>query len=146
MSNDPITYATDIINIVDEKINELPEIFADEESLTIILMHSSDFLELKVGSLKQLLNKWGSNVNKISSVQKIKLFLRPFLMKTKTGNVSSFRKVFANGSMNYDSKILANLMYERGTRSSSGNNDPDFHALVLSSQSNILRNILHPEV
>ena len=55
-------------------------------------------------------------------------------------------KVFANGSMNYDSKILANLMYERGTRSSSGNNDPDFHALVLSSQSNILRNILHPEV
>jgi len=48
--------------------------------------------------------------------------------------------------MNYDSKILANLMYERGTRSASGNNDPDFHALVLSSQSNILRNILHPEV
>jgi hypothetical protein len=32
MSNDPITYATDIVNIVDEKINELPEIFADEES------------------------------------------------------------------------------------------------------------------
>ena len=47
--------------------------------------------------------------------------------------------------MNYDSK-LANLVYERGTRSRSGNNDPDFHALALSSQRNILRNILHPEV
>ena len=39
MSNDPITYATDIINIVDDKINELPEIFADEESLITIPMH-----------------------------------------------------------------------------------------------------------
>ena len=55
-------------------------------------------------------------------------------------------KVFTNGSMSYDPKILANLMYERDTRSRSGNNDPDFHALVLSSQRNILRNILHPEV
>ena len=55
-------------------------------------------------------------------------------------------KVFSNGSMGYDPKILANLMYERDTRSRSGNNDPDFHALVLSSQRNILSNILHPEV
>ena len=53
--------------------------------------------------------------------------------------------------MNYDPKILSNLIYERGTfqrsrRSSNGNNDPDFHAIVLSSQKNILRNILHPTV
>ena len=31
MSNDPIAYAEDIIEIVDQKITELPEIFADEE-------------------------------------------------------------------------------------------------------------------
>ena len=28
-------------------------------------------------------------------------------------------------------KYLAILVYERGTRSSRGNNDPDFHELVL---------------
>ena len=60
MSNDPITYATDIINIVDEKINELPEIFADEESFNNYTNAFFRFLELKVGSLKQLLNKSGS--------------------------------------------------------------------------------------
>ena len=52
--------------------------------------------------------------------------------------------------MSYDPKILANLIYERGTfaRSSRNNrnNDPDFHAIVLSSQENILKNILHPAV
>ena len=59
-------------------------------------------------------------------------------------------KVFANGAMNYDQKILSNLIYERDTKDSlsedGNNNDPDFHALVLSSQKNILRNILHPNV
>ena len=56
-------------------------------------------------------------------------------------------KVFANGAMNYDESILSNLIYERGTRARSrNNNDPDFHQLVLASQKNILRNILHPNV
>ena len=59
-------------------------------------------------------------------------------------------QVFSNGAMSYDPKILANLIYERGTfaRSSRNNrnNDPDFHAIVLSSQENILKNILHPAV
>ena len=47
-------------------------------------------------------------------------------------------------------KILSNLVYERDTdsyyASYGDNNDPDFHAIVLASQSNILRNILHPAV
>ena len=42
--------------------------------------------------------------------------------------------------MNYDPKILANLVFERGIDSYygslSGNNDPDFHSIVLSSQRN----------
>ena len=86
-------------------------------------------------------------VNKISSVQDDKTILEAVPYdKQKQAMALLSEKVFANGSMNYDSKILANLVYERGTRSSTGNNDPDFHALVLSSQRNILRNILHPEV
>ena len=52
--------------------------------------------------------------------------------------------------MNYDPKILANLVFERDSvsyyASFGDNNDPDFHEIVLASQSNILRNILHPAV
>ena len=148
MSNDPITYATDIINIVDEKINELPEIFADEESFNNYTNAFFRFFRTKGRFLETVAQQIGGvYVNKISSVQEDKTILEavPYDKQKQAMSLLS-EKVFANGSMNYDSKILANLMYERGTRSSSGNNDPDFHALVLSSQSNILRNILHPEV
>ena len=148
MSNDPITYATDIINIVDEKINELPEIFADEESFNNYTNAFFRFFRTKGRFLETVAQQIGGvYVNKISSVQEDKTILEavPYDKQKQAMSLLS-EKVFANGSMNYDSKILANLMYERGTKSSSGNNDPDFHALVLSSQSNILRNILHPEV
>ena len=148
MSNDPITYASDIINIVDEKINELPQIFADEESFNNYTNAFFRFFRTKGRFLETVAQQIGGvYVNKISSVQDDKTILEavPYDKQKQAMSLLS-EKVFANGSMNYDSKILANLMYERGTRSSSGNNDPDFHALVLSSQSNILRNILHPEV
>ena len=148
MSNDPITYATDIINIVDEKINELPEIFSDEESFNNYTNAFFRFFRTKGRFLETVAQQIGGvYVNKISSVQNDATVLEPVpYNKQKQAMALLSEKVFANGSMNYDSKILANLMYERGTKSSSGNNDPDFHALVLSSQSNILRNILHPEV
>ena len=148
MSNDPITYATDIINIVDEKINELPEIFSDEESFNNYTNAFFRFFRTKGRFLETVAQQIGGvYVNKISSTQDDRTILEAVPYdKQKQAMALLADKVFANGSMNYDSKILANLMYERGTRSSSGNNDPDFHALVLSSQSNILRNILHPEV
>ena len=148
MSNDPITYATDIINIVDEKINELPEIFSDEESFNNYTNAFFRFFRTKGRFLETVAQQIGGvYVNKISSVQNDATVLEPVpYSKQKQAMALLSEKVFANGSMNYDSKILANLMYERGTKSNSGNHDPDFHALVLSSQSNILRNILHPEV
>ena len=148
MSNDPITYATDIINIVDEKINELPMIFSDEESFNNYTNAFFRFFRTKGRFLETVAQQIGGvYVNKISSTQDDRTILEAVSYdKQKQAMALLADKVFANGSMNYDSKILANLMYERGTRSSSGNNDPDFHALVLSSQSNILRNILHPEV
>ena len=148
MSNDPITYATDIINIVDDKINELPEIFADEEGFNNYTNAFFRFFRTKGRFLETVAQQIGGvYVNKISSVQDDKTILEAVSYdKQKQAMALLSEKVFANGSMNYDSKILANLMYERGTRLRSGNNDPDFHALVLSSQRNILMNILHPEV
>jgi hypothetical protein len=148
MSNDPIAYASDIIEIVDSKINELPVIFADEEGFNNYTNAFFRFFRTKGRFLETVAQQIGGvYVNKISSVQADKTILEavPYEKQKQAMELLS-KKVFSNGAMNYDSKILANLMYERDTKSSSGNNDPDFHALVLSSQRNILRNILHPEV
>ena len=153
MSNDPITYAENIVKIVDQKINELPEIFADEEGFN---NYTSSFYRLfrtKGRFLETVAQQIGGvYINKISSAQDEYTVLEPVPYdKQKQAFNLLKEQVFSNGAMNYDPKILSNLIYERGTfqrsrRSSNGNNDPDFHAIVLSSQKNILRNILHPTV
>jgi len=148
MSNDPIKYASDIVQIIDEKIEELPLIFADEDGFNNYTNAFFRFFRTKGRFLETVAQQIGGvYVNKIASIQSDKTILEavPYEKQKQAMNLLS-EKVFTNGSMSYDSKILANLMYERDTRSRSGNNDPDFHALVLSSQRNILRNILHPEV
>ncbi|MFL2698428.1 MAG: zinc-dependent metalloprotease [Gammaproteobacteria bacterium] len=148
MSNDPIKYASDIVQIIDEKIEELPLIFADEDGFNNYTNAFFRFFRTKGRFLETVAQQIGGvYVNKIASVQSDKTILEavPYEKQKQAMNLLS-EKVFTNGSMSYDPKILANLMYERDTRSRSGNNDPDFHSLVLSSQRNILRNILHPEV
>ena len=76
MSNDPITYAADIINIVDEKINELPEIFADEESFNNYTNAFFRFFRTKGRFLETVAQQIGGvYVNKISSVQDDKTIL-----------------------------------------------------------------------
>jgi hypothetical protein len=148
MSNDPIKYASDIVEIIDDKILDLPTIFADEDGFNNYTNAFFRFFRTKGRFLETVAQQIGGvYVNKISSVQSDKTILEavPYEKQKQAMNLLS-EKVFANGAMNYDSKILANLIYERDTKSISGNNDPDFHSLVLSSQKNILSNILHPEV
>ena len=151
MSNDPVTYASDITTIIDKKINELPSIYADEETFNNYTDAFYRFFRTKGRFLETVAHQIGGvYINKIASSQNDLNSLEavPYEKQKQAMSLVS-EKVFANGAMNYDQKILSNLIYERGTRERSRggrNNDPDFHALVLSSQKNILRNILHPNV
>ena len=151
MSNDPVTYASDITTIIDKKINELPSIYADEETFNNYTDAFYRFFRTKGRFLETVAHQIGGvYINKIASSQNDLNSLEavPYEKQKQAMSLLS-KKVFANGAMNYDQKILSNLIYERGTRERSRggrNNDPDFHALVLSSQKNILRNILHPNV
>ena len=148
MSNDPITYAADLINTIDNKILELPEIFSDEESFNNYTDAFFRFFRTKGRFLETVAHQIGGvYINKISSSQTDQTILNPVpYEKQKQAMLLLAKKVFANGAMNYDESILSNLVYERGTRERSRNNDPDFHQLVLASQKNILSNILHPTV
>ena len=151
MSNDPVTYAENIIDVVDQKINELPEIFADEDGFNNYTSSFYRLIRTKGRFLETVAQQIGGvYINKISSDQEEFSSLEPVPYEKQKQAFNLLKKeVFSNGAMNYDAKILANVIYERGTfsrRSSRGNNDPDFHSIVLSSQTNVLKNILHPNV
>ena len=152
MSNDPITYAEDIVKIVDEKINKLPEIFSDEEGFNNYTNSFYRLIRTKGRFLETVAQQIGGvYINKIASSQTEFETLEPVPYEKQKQAFELLKKeVFSNGAMNYDTKILANLVYERDTdsyyASYGDNNDPDFHAIVLASQRNILRNILHPTV
>ena len=152
MSSDPIAYAADITKIIDKKINELPNIYSDEETFNNYTDAFYRFFRTKGRFLETVAQQIGGvYINKIASSQKEYTSLEAVPYgKQKQAMSLLAEKVFANGAMNYDQKILSNLIYERDTKDSlsedGNNNDPDFHALVLSSQKNILRNILHPNV
>ena len=152
MSSDPIAYAADITKIIDKKINELPNIYSDEETFNNYTDAFYRFFRTKGRFLETVAQQIGGvYINKIASSQKEYTSLEAVPYEKQKQAMSLLaEKVFANGAMNYDQKILSNLIYERDTKDSlsedGNNNDPDFHALVLSSQKNILRNILHPNV
>ncbi len=152
MSSDPIAYAADITKIIDKKINELPNIYSDEETFNNYTNAFYRFFRTKGRFLETVAQQIGGvYINKIASSQKEYTSLEAVPYEKQKQAMSLLaEKVFANGAMNYDQKILSNLIYERDTKDSlsedGNNNDPDFHALVLSSQKNILRNILHPNV
>ena len=152
MSNDPIAYAEDIVKIVDQKINALPEIFSDEEGFNNYTNSFYRLFRTKGRFLETVAQQIGGvYINKIASSQNEFVSLEPVPYKKQKQAFELLKKeVFANGAMNYDPKILANLVFERDSvsyyASFGDNNDPDFHEIVLASQSNILRNILHPAV
>ncbi len=152
MSNDPIAYAEDIVKIVDQKINTLPEIFSDEEGFNNYTNSFYRLFRTKGRFLETVAQQIGGvYINKIASSQNEFVSLEPVPYKKQKQAFELLKKeVFSNGAMNYDPKILANLVFERDSvsyyASFGDNNDPDFHEIVLASQSNILRNILHPAV
>ena len=152
MSNDPIAYAEDIVKIVDQKINALPEIFSDEEGFNNYTNSFYRLFRTKGRFLETVAQQIGGvYINKIASSQNEFVSLEPVPYKKQKQAFELLKKeVFSNGAMNYDPKILANLVFERDSvsyyASFGDNNDPDFHEIVLASQSNILRNILHPAV
>ena len=152
MSNDPIGYAEDIVKIVDQKINELPEIFSDEEGFNNYTNSFYRLFRTKGRFLETVAQQIGGvYINKIASNQDDFVSLEPVpYEKQKQAFELLKNEVFSNGAMDYDPKILANLIFERDSDSYyanfGDNNDPDFHEIVLASQSNILRNILHPAV
>ena len=118
MSSDPIAYAADITKIIDKKINELPNIYSDEETFNNYTDAFYRFFRTKGRFLETVAQQIGGvYINKIASSQKEYTSLEAVPYEKQKQAMSLLaEKVFANGAMNYDQKILSNLIYERDTK------------------------------
>ena len=151
MSNDVVTYTADRFITLDNKIAELPEIYADEgetkndftSSFYSLVGDKGRFMDIVAGQIG------GVYVTKLVNGQDEENAYEPVpYEKQKAAMNLITTKFFANGVWTFDPKILKNLQREKRATgySSRGNEDPQLHDMVLGMQGRVLASLLHPNV
>ena len=153
MSNDPITYTSDRIKILDAKIAELPDIFLlDGET-------SSEFRSVFY-SLTSEKGRFLDNVSRLIGgvysnriVNDSEKGMTPFEAVSyedqKRAMNLIIEKLLSNDAFIFDENLLKYLQSEKRAAYSPrrrGNEDPQLHDLVLSLQGRAVAHILHPTV
>ena len=153
MSNDPITYTSDRIKILDAKIAELPDIFLlDGET-------SSEFRSVFY-SLTSEKGRFLDNVSRLIGgvysnriVNDSEKGMTPFEAVSyedqKRAMNLIIEKLLSNDAFVFDENLLKYLQSEKRAAYSprrKGNEDPQLHDLVLSLQGRAVAHILHPTV
>ena len=153
MSNDPITYTSDRIKILDAKIAELPDIFLlDGET-------SSEFRSVFY-SLTSEKGRFLDNVSRLIGgvysnriVNDSEKGMTPFEAVSyedqKRAMNLIIEKLLSNDAFVFDENLLKYLQSEKRAAYSPrrrGNEDPQLHDLVLSLQGRAVAHILHPTV
>ena len=153
MSNDPITYTSDRIKILDAKIAELPDIFLlDGET-------SSEFRSVFY-SLTSEKGRFLDNVSRLIGgvysnriVNDSEKGMTPFEAVSyedqKRAMNLIIEKLLSNDAFIFDENLLKYLQSEKRAAYSPrrrGNEDPQLHDLVLSLQGRAVAHILHPAV
>tara|TARA_B100001142_G_C14347887_1_gene660775 strand:+ start:34 stop:2538 length:2505 start_codon:yes stop_codon:yes gene_type:complete len=153
MSNDPITYTSDRIKILDAKIAELPDIFLlDGET-------SSEFRSVFY-SLTSEKGRFLDNVSRLIGgvysnriVNDSEKGMTPFEAVSyedqKRAMNLIIEKLLSNDAFIFDENLLKYLQSEKRAAYSprrKGNEDPQLHDLVLSLQGRAVAHILHPTV
>ena len=151
MSNDPITYTVQRIQTIDNKINELPQIFNEPGSTYSELKATFDslirdkgrFLEsvaIQIGGVysNRLVVGQDDNMTPFEVV--------PYSEQKRAMSVLN-QELFANDAFSFNPEILKLLQSEKRAASyGNSDNDPKVHDLVLRMQLNSLGFILHPRV
>ena len=153
MSNDPITYTSDRIKILEAKIAELPDIFLlDGET-------SSEFRSVFY-SLTSEKGRFLDNVSRLIGgvysnriVNDSEKGMTPFEAVSyedqKRAMNLIIEKLLSNDAFVFDENLLKYLQSEKRAAYSPrrrGNEDPQLHDLVLSLQGRAVAHILHPTV
>ena len=151
MSNDVVTYTADRFITLDNKIAELPEIYSDEgetkndftNSFYSLVSDKGRFMDIVAGQVGGVyITRLVNGQDEVNAYEPV-----PYEKQKAAMNLIT-TKFFANGVWTFDPKILKNLQREKRATSysSSGNEDPQLHDMVLGMQGRVLASLLHPNV
>jgi len=151
MSSDPITYTVQRLKIIDNKINELPEIFNEPGSTYTELKATFDSLLRDKGRFAEsiAIQIGGVYSNRLVMGQENEMMpyeVVPYSEQKRAMSVLN-KHLFANDAFVFDPSILKLLQSEKRAASyGNSDEDPKVHDRVLRMQLSALSFILHPRV
>ena len=151
MSSDPITYTVQRLQIIDNKINELPEIFNEPGSTYTELKATFDSLLRDKGRFAESIAIQIGGVYSNRLVIGQESGLTPFAVvpyaEQKRAMKTLNEYLFANDAFKFSPDILKLLQSEKRAASyGNSDDDPKIHDRVLRMQMGALSFILHPRV
>ena len=151
MSSDPITYTVQRLQIIDNKINELPEIFNEPGSTYTELKATFDSLLRDKGRFAESIAIQIGGVYSNRLVVGQEPGMTPFEVvpykEQKRAMKALNEHLFANDAFVFSPEILKLLQSEKRAASyGNSDDDPKIHDRVLRMQTSALSFILHPRV
>ena len=151
MSSDPITYSVQRLKIIDDKINELPEIFDEPGSTYTELKATFDSLLRDKGRFAESIAIQIGGVYSNRLVVGQEAGMTPFEVvpyeEQKRAMKALNENLFANDAFVFNPDILKILQSEKRAASyGNSDDDPKVHDRVLRMQLSSLSFILHPRV
>lgn len=151
MSSDPITYSVQRLEIIDNKIGELPEIFSEPGSTYTELKATFDSLLRDKGRFAESIAIQIGGVYSNRLVVGQESDMAPFEVvpydEQKRAMNALNEYLFSNDAFVFDPEILKLLQTEKRAASyGNSDNDPKVHDMVLRMQLSSLSFILHPSV
>tara|TARA_B100000161_G_scaffold187278_1_gene135388 strand:+ start:2039 stop:3040 length:1002 start_codon:yes stop_codon:yes gene_type:complete len=151
MSSDPITYTVQRLQIIDNKINELPEIFNEPGSTYTELKATFDSLLRDKGRFAESIAIQIGGVYSNRLVVGQESGMTPFEVVPYTEQKRAMNALndylFANDAFVFSPDILKLLQSEKRAASyGNSDDDPKVHDRVLRMQMSALSFILHPRV
>ena len=151
MSSDPITYSLQRLQIIDDKINELPEIFNEPGSTYTELKATFDSLLRDKGRFAESIAIQIGGVYSNRLVVGQEAGMTPFEVvpykEQKRAMTALNEHLFANDAFVFNPDILKLLQSEKRAASyGNSDDDPKVHDRVLRMQLSALSFILHPRV
>ena len=153
MSNDPITYTSDRIDIIDKKIAELPDIFLVDGETSTEFRSVFYSLTSEKGRFLDGVSRLIGGVYSNRIVNDGEIDMTPFEAVSYKDQKDAMNlikeKLLSNNAFIFDENILRHLQSEKRAAYSPGrrgNEDPQLHDLVLGIQGRVISHILHPTV
>jgi hypothetical protein len=153
LSSDPVTYASQRVDTLNAKIEELPSIFLNDDGTTTEMTAAFYSLNREKGRFIEGASRiiGGVYSNRVANNQldEVTPFIAVDYEDQKRAMGLIVDKLLANDAFVFNEEILKLLQREKRAAyspQSSGNGDPQVHEMVLRMQGTVLRHVLHPTV